>query len=209
MPHNSDPNRGIYDLVQACDYLSSGVEGWINQHTQQNGHAGFVLTGGKSITGFFDAFKKMDVNWGQVSLFLSDDRLVPDTDPASNEKQLKEMFLNEPKIGSQARYLSIKNSQEPTQDILESSVAILSMGLDGHVASLFSTDDLQGAGYLTYVSRPDYERVSLSYETLKGIGKKYIVVYGDQKIDFFRKINMHEFYLRDLFLSSEVVLVKG
>lgn len=209
MLHSSGHNPVLYDLSQARDYLGSGVSDWIWQHIKQSGHAGFMLTGGKSIACFFDSFKNMDVNWGQVSIFLSDDRLVSDTDPASNEKQLKDLFLNEPPIKDRASYISIKNAEEPSSEILESTVAILSMGADGHVASLFSPDDLQGPGCLTYVSRPDYQRVSLSYAALQAIGKVYIVVYGEQKIDFFKKINMDEFYLRDLFLSSEIVLVKG
>lgn len=204
MPQLSDRNLTICNLAQARDHLASGIEAWINQ---QGGRAGFVLTGGKSIAAFFDAFQKMGVDWERVSLFLSDDRLVSDTDPASNEKQLKELFLNEPKIGGSANYISIKNEQEPSRELLPSTVAVLSMGSDGHVASLFSAADLEAGSCLTYISRPDYERVSLSYAALRAIGKTYIIVYGAQKIDFFRKINMDEFYLKDLFSSSEIILV--
>lgn len=209
MLRNSRHSPEPYSLSDACVYLSSAVAVWLRQRIEQEGHAGLVLTGGKSITNFFDAFKEIDLDWGWVSLFLSDDRIVPDLHPASNETQLKELFLNKPEIGGRARYISIKNAERPDEDILKATVAILSMGADGHVASLFCTDDLQGYSCLTYVSRPDYDRVSLSYAALNAIGKKYIIVYGDQKIDFFRKINMDEFYLRELFLSSEIVLVTG
>lgn len=209
MSHNLRHSPIFDDLSQARDYLSSGIGAWLAQKIEQDGQAGLVLTGGRSIVGFFDSFKKMKLDWEHVHIFLSDDRLVPEMHPASNEKQLKDLFLTEPGIQDRAHYISIKNADEPTQEVLKSTVAVLSMGEDGHVASLFSQDDLQEDSCLTYVSRPDFKRVSLSYGALKAIGKVYIIVYGEQKIDFFRKINMDEFYLRDLFSSSEIVLVRG
>ncbi len=205
----SSHKPALYDLSQACAYIAAGVADWLGQRIGQDGHAALVLTGGKSITHFFESFRKIDLDWGQVNVFLTDDRMVPDGHPASNETQLKTLFLDSPEIAARPHYISIKSAQEPDSEALASAVVILSMGADGHVASLFSRDDLQGDGCLTHVSRPDYDRVSLSYAALQATGKKYIIVYGDQKIDFFRKINMDEFYLRELFLSAEIILVTG
>lgn len=206
--HLSYLDSELYDVPRACSYLSSAVMRGLERGLAQDGYASLVLTGGESITHFFKAFRQMDLDWSRINVFLTDDRMVSDSHPASNEAQLRRLFLDTSEIGARPRYLSIKNGEEPLYETLSSAIAVLSMGGDGHVASLFTPADLQGSGCLAYIARPDYDRVSLSYKTLQAIGKKYIIVYGTQKIEFLGKINMDDFYLGELFLSSEIIQVK-
>ncbi len=206
----------VYSLAEASAHLANEVEHLINNNMARAQKAGLILTGGSSIGHFFPALQKMNVAWNKLNITVSDERLVPKNDPASNEGNIYKNFFNDKNAAAKSRFISLQDNflqncdgeYEDIKAILPHSVAILSMGADGHVASLFTEDDLKGQADLTYVQRPDFKRVSLSYQSLLSIPKTYILVYGDNKLGFYKRINMNDFYLKELFIKSEIILIK-
>lgn len=205
-----------YSLHEACKYIAFNIQVRLQDQISRYNQAGLVLTGGSSIVNFLPEIQGIHIPWDKVTVFLSDDRLVDINDPASNERLLKVQFFNKKSMTEQTNFLSIRNiflaewenEYQKLSGILTHSVVVLSMGVDGHVASLFNLGDLQGESCLTYVTRVDFNRVSLSYKALLSASKVYLIVYGAQKIDFFEKLDVSKFYLRELFELSEVILVK-
>jgi len=204
------------NLEEARTYLSHAVEADLRGIIENKGYGTMVLTGGRSIQTFLPYLQKMNLPWEKLILLLSDDRLISSNGPDSNEYMIREKFLNKEFINENLLYLSIKEAyfrkkREEYKFIeksLEHSVMILSMGVDGHMASLFSKKDtLDDKETLTHVLRPDFERVSLSYSALM-LGKRtYIIVYGKEKIDYLNQLDVHQFYLKDLLMKSTVILV--
>ena len=215
MCYNLCVNQEVFNLNKATKYLSSLIEVDLQQQIVKNDTATLVLTGGNSIAHFFPELQKIQVLWCKVTLMLSDDRLVSVNDPASNESLIR-FFLNDKEIEKNIKYISIKarfleNREEQHYDIsakLKQAVVVLSMGQDGHIASLFDYNDLLGETSLKYVLRPDFKRITLSYNTILSAYKIYIIIYGNRKIDFFKKTNINNFYLKDLFLRAEIILIK-
>lgn len=203
-------------LETAQLYLSHSVESDLREIVKTTGFGTLVLTGGKSIQNFLPHLQKIEAPWDKLTLLLSDDRLVSSTMPDSNECMLKEKFLNENFSGNHPRYQSIKEAHlkdsqglyQSIEDSLKHSVVILSMGADGHLASLFSTKDIiSNEGILIKVTRPDFNRISLSYKALLMARRTYIIVYGQEKVDYFKRLDLHTYYLKELLTQSNVILV--
>lgn len=205
----------IFSLEEAKKYLSSQIEIDLQQQILRSNSAALVLPGGKSIVHFFSMLQQIQVPWNKITLMLSDDRLVAANDLESNEKLIKKHFLNKQEIKENITYISIKErfleKWENYYDIvtnLKKAIIILSMGQDGHVASLFAINDLSGEVGLKYISGADFKRVTLSYKAILSTYKIYIIVHGNKKIDFLKKTNINNFYLKELFILAEIILIK-
>jgi len=216
MLNNLQNKTNTFSLNSARQYISLCVEADLQELIKKNGHATLILTGGKSIVHFFSSIQKINISWVKIALILSDDRIVSSCNFNSNEKLINEKFLNKDVIKKNIDYFSIKEIffNEAAEQYnkfscaLKNSIAILSMGLDGHVASLFTKDDVSdNRAFLKLISRPDYDRISLSYQSLLRVKKTYIIVYGKKKIDYLNRLNIGQFYLKDLVLRSIMIFV--
>lgn len=55
----------------------------------------FGITGGRSVSGIFKLLKEKNIPWGNVHIFMLDERLVPIDDKESNFRLAKENFIDE------------------------------------------------------------------------------------------------------------------
>ena len=112
----------------------------------RDGKASLVLTGGQTIRPFLPAIAALPLPWNKISVILSDERWVDVNDNLSNEAQLRAHMFDHMIV--KPRYIGLKTSDnsprvgidilEPTvRDIMPFSAVLLSIGEDGHVASLF------------------------------------------------------------------------
>lgn len=134
-------------LGDATTFVASAIQNTLSKDILEKGEASLILTGGTTIRPFLKVLTTIDISWQKVWVFLSDERWVPITDDRSNEKQLREFFLNHLKV--KPRFVSLKTNHETPaegsvhleshlQDVaLPITCALLSVGEDGHVASLF------------------------------------------------------------------------
>lgn len=145
--------RDFPSLSEAISFVCSTVQLSLQRDIKEKGQASLILTGGQTVRPFLEALKTLDIPWEKVWVMLSDERWVPVTDEMSNERQLRELFLNH--LKSLPRYVSLKtNHASPVEAILhlESritdiprplSCGLLSIGDDGHIASLFPSEALK------------------------------------------------------------------
>jgi 6-phosphogluconolactonase len=127
-----------------------------------------VVTGGRSPGPVYDRLAQIDLGWSRVTLTLSDDRFVGLDSPDSNERLVRERLLQG--RAAAAKLVPLKgDGRTPAADaaaiepairaLVPFDAALLGMGDDGHIASLFpSTPDLAAA------LDPDGERFAVGVE---------------------------------------------
>jgi 6-phosphogluconolactonase len=145
---NSDPPATRFsDLESLSKTLATQVAAALGAAIAARGLASLVVSGGKSPLRLFEHLRAADLDWSRVCIALADERWVDPSDPASNEKLVRDVLLQE--RAAKARFLGLKNAA-PTPDIGAVSAwetfarvprpfdtVLLGMGDDGHTASLF------------------------------------------------------------------------
>ena len=119
------------------------------------GHACLAATGGRSPGPVYDRLSRTELDWGRVSVTLSDDRFVPATDPRSNTALVRQRLLVE--RAAAAAFVPLYTAAPTPQIAAEAAeplvsalspfdIVLLGMGEDGHVASLIPGSSVLTAG---------------------------------------------------------------
>lgn len=165
------------------------------------GHASLIGAGGRSPAPVYDALQDADLDWGRVTVSLSDDRFLPPTSPDSNERLVRERLLQG--RAAAATFLPLyANAPSPAAaaDIAEPHVRALApfdmlflgMGEDGHVASLIPgspvmDEGLDPAGHRFVigvpagVGSPPVARISLTLPALLRARATLVIIRGAVK----------------------------
>jgi 6-phosphogluconolactonase len=87
---------------------------------------------------FFETLSRFDVPWSRVTITLVDERQVPESNPRSNARLVRDNLLQNSAAGAQFVPL-FKNPDAENIGTLD--VVVLGMGNDGHTASFFPGGD--------------------------------------------------------------------
>lgn len=142
-----------------------------------------AVPGGSTPVAIFDKLSTMDLPWSDLTLMLTDDRIVAKDHQASNFGKLTKAFAD-----SDANLIELTDGMTPPR----ADLVWVGMGADGHIASLFPTMQapVQGdeASPLVVRTVPDplpseapFERLSLNMAALIDTNAIIIVVRGDDK----------------------------
>ena len=101
--------------------------------------------------------------WDAVDFIPTDERNVPDNHPRRNDKMLRET------LGDNARVLPLESFLK-SEDAPKIDFAILGMGEDGHIASIFP-DGIN----------PPEARLTLPLETFIAVDKAVLLITGKNK----------------------------
>lgn len=171
-----------------------------------------VLTGGGTGIGMLAELRRSParaaVDWSRLHVWFGDERHLPLGDPERNETRAREALLDHvdldpdrlhgvPAAGSErggtpeeaaAAYADeLRRHRRPGDriDVPRFDIAILGMGPDGHVASLFPEHPgLHASGATTGVRgapKPPPDRVSLTFDALRAATEVWFPVAGDDK----------------------------
>lgn len=149
-------------LAQAA---AAAVQAALSAAIAERGAAVLVATGGRSPAPVYDLLAQAPLDWGSVTVTLSDDRFVPPTSPESNERLVRERLLVAKAASAQFTPLSfdVANVKEAAlraepgvKALAPYDVMLLGMGEDGHVASLIPGSPVMDEGM-----NPDGERFCL------------------------------------------------
>jgi 6-phosphogluconolactonase len=145
--HSEPPAVKFSDIEALSRALAHQIAAGLRTAIATRGLASLVVSGGKSPTRLFELLRAEELDWSAVCVALADERWVDPSDPASNEKLVRDVLLNGP--AAKARFLGLKNAA-PTPDMGAVSAwetfarvprpfdaVVLGMGDDGHTASLF------------------------------------------------------------------------
>ncbi|HSF03280.1 MAG TPA: 6-phosphogluconolactonase [Solirubrobacterales bacterium] len=157
------------------------------------------LAGGTTPRAAYERLATLVDDWEGVELWLGDERLVPPDDPESNYRLLAETLLES---GALAHAVPTHGSAEEAASayareirrrvpagpdgVPELDVALLGLGEDGHVASLFPRApalDARGEVCIAVhdAPKPPPDRVSLTLDVLRGARSMIVLAVGEGK----------------------------
>ncbi len=181
-------------MIDVANKLAGELTSCLMNHE----HASFAVPGGTTPGPMFESLCAADLEWGRVHVMLTDERWVPETDPRSNTRLLKETLLTN--RASAARFVPFYVDGETPQGAaprlsatllpeLPISVLLLGMGSDMHTASLFpGADGLDAAldddaPAVMPITQPgtNERRVTLTAPVLEGAMTTHVLVTGAEK----------------------------
>jgi 6-phosphogluconolactonase len=139
------------DAADMFRSLADDIVARLTEGVSSRGSASFVASGGTTPGDLYDALAQRDPPWDRVSVTLSDERWVPPTSDASNEKLIRTRLMQGNASG--ARFVPMKTAQPHPRDAEAAvsaalsamprpfDVTLLGMGDDGHTASMFPGSD--------------------------------------------------------------------
>ena len=156
-----------------------------------NGHASFVVCGGNSPLPLYNNLSKKDLDWSKVSIFLGDDRVVPEDHADSNNYLIHHNLLQN--NAASASFYSLIDLKISIEDIKRPfDVVLLGLGNDGHFASLFPAqlnnpkafDILASPSLITSdqeLGSPCYKRISMNLSLLMDTKRCILLVPNQDK----------------------------
>jgi 6-phosphogluconolactonase len=203
---NSDPPATKFaDSDVLSRTLSSRLAANLTAGIAARGLASLVVSGGNSPRKLFELLRAESLDWSRVCVALADERWVDPSDPASNEKLVRDVLLQD--SAAAARFIGLKNGA-PTPDLGAVSAwetfarvprpfdaVVLGMGDDGHTASLFPrSPNLASALNLAAVAgcvgmwspEAPHPRLSLNLSALLDSRRIVLLITGAQKWNTYR-----------------------
>ncbi len=176
--------------------LTDAFEGWASQAPARS----CALSGGSTALMFLGALGNAQVDWSRISLFWVDERAVPPEDPDSNYGMAHRVLLGplghtaprafrmpaeQADLGEAAVHYDQILARELRGGPLD--LAILGVGEDGHICSLFPGHRaLTAEGRVVAVDdapKPPPRRLSLTLAYLEQTRQIWVVVIGSRKRD--------------------------
>jgi 6-phosphogluconolactonase len=198
---NAEPPAVRYpDLDTLSLKLAAGIAADLAAAIEARGTASLVVSGGRSPVKMFERLRTLTIDWSRVYVALADERWVDPSDPASNERLVRDALLKD--AAAAARFTGLKNERATPElgaGLAWSTfdgvprpfdVLVLGMGDDGHTASLFpdspnlqlGLDEAAAAGCIGMRSPIAPEaRLSLNLPALLDSRRIVILITGESK----------------------------
>ena len=165
------------------------------------------LAGGSSLDLLYEKLVKKNIDWSKFTLTLIDERCVSINDSFSNFGNLKRRFIDyvypKPKtlqlykVGTNLNDYLAKVENKLINNILPFDIIVISIGNDGHVASIFpDLDDLtlenliyEGSfGMLKSIKTNSsiHSRITMNISTLSKSSFVYLILPTKIKVNIFR-----------------------
>lgn len=174
----------------------------IRECVASKGRAVVAVPGGRSVAAIFNHLREQDLPWGQLYVFLLDERLVPPSHEESNYRLVEEQLaLVAPPGMLQAFPL---HPQEPQKGVAKYNnklqrhggrfdIVLASSGEDGHIASLFPhhpSIDNYDSGYILVndAPKPPPGRMSASRKLISQADTGILLCFGSAKAGALRNI---------------------
>ena len=178
--------------------LANILAGELADFIRRDGHASFCVPGGTTPGPIFDILSGVDLDWGNIAVFLNDERWVAEDNPRSNTALIRHRLIRGK--AAAATLIPLHADSEMPEDSLDTlseglaphlpiSVLLLGMGTDMHTASLFPgadrlADALAPHAPILLPMRADAAgepRVTLTARVLKDAMSCHILITGADK----------------------------
>ncbi len=193
MIFNEYPDRELMFLA-----VANKVAGELGDFLRRQERASLCVPGGTTPGPIFDVLSDVELDWGRVGVFLSDERWLPETAPRSNTRLIRErLMVNK---AAEATLVPMHLDTATPEQALEAltaglepwlpiSVLILGMGADMHTASLFPgadrlADAMDSRAPMLMPMRAagaDEPRLTLTAPVLAGAMSTHLVIFGPEK----------------------------
>ena len=170
----------------------------IGKFIQDNEKFSLGLSGGSTPRFFYQNFANTYQENSDISLWTIDDRHVPLNDEISNQRMINEIFSK-----TKMNILELQFNENPNMSADEYSKlvlskiqnfnsAILGVGDDGHIASLFPNTTAMNNKSIGFVANEvnilSKWRITSTFELLSNIENVYLLVTGENKSDILKEI---------------------
>ena len=189
------PDRELM-MFSLADTLASELAAAL----RRNEMVSFCVPGGTTPGPVFDVLSGVSLDWDRVTVFLNDERWVPETSERSNGRLLRQRLLTGKAAAARfvPLYAGTPDPEASLDDLCEAirphlpiSVLLLGMGADMHTASLFPGADRldealsADAPILLPMRAPGAgePRVTLTAPVLAGAMSCHILITGQEKRD--------------------------
>ena len=166
----------------------------------ERGRFAIAVPGGSVATTFFPRLARAAIEWPRVHVFWADERAVPPDDPESNYAVARQLWL-EPagvpgecvhRMRGEADDLSTeaRTHEQGLRGVLGDpprlDVALLGVGPDGHVASLFPghpvlEETIRAVAVVEDAPKPPPRRLTLTLPVLSGARLVVVAAFGAAK----------------------------
>ena len=189
-------------ICNSADEVFSKVALDFTNHVKRaiasNGSCHFVLSGGQSIAKIISLIDVAQIKWDSVTISLADERCVPIGDVERNDVAIHRALVS--RITTRGpKFLSIPAELGPIEAANEYEsiisrhapvdIALLGVGEDGHIASLFSahSNNMDSRNVIPVLDspKPPQHRVSLSFSHLRSVPRRIIPLTGHNKRGLF------------------------
>lgn len=187
------PDRELMMLA-----LADAIAARLAEAVSRDGRASLCVPGGTTPGPIFDTLSGVPMDWSAVSVFLNDERWVPETSPRSNTALLRARLLRG--RAAAATLVPMHADTDTPEEAIDAlamgiaphlpiTVLLLGMGTDMHTASLFPGADRLAealspqAPVLLAMRAADAgePRVTLSARVLKGAMTTHLLITGPEK----------------------------
>jgi len=182
--------------------ITSSFEEWarLRQSSVAAGPASCALSGGATALIFLGALRSANVDWRKITLFWADERAVSPDDPESNYGLAERMLLSPlgakaprairmpadaPNLDQAAQWYDDALATELEDNPLD--LAILGIGEDGHICSLFpghkalTQNDLRAVA-VEDAPKPPSRRLTLTMRFVLQTKQIWVIAIGPRKL---------------------------
>jgi len=156
------------------------------------------LSGGSTPKFFYELFAEKYKDYSNIYLWTVDERHVKINDEKSNQRMINSIFSNsnlniiEYSYEENPGHSAKKYTNNVFKKVDKFNAAILGVGEDGHIASLFPDTTALNAKEKSFVQNEvnilTKWRVTCTFELLKDIEQVYLLVTGENKREIIEKI---------------------
>ncbi|MBS0424899.1 MAG: 6-phosphogluconolactonase [Proteobacteria bacterium] len=188
--------RRVYPDIESLSQGFADFAATVLQNTlAHKPQATLVVPGGNTPRHYLPALAKCQLPWDRITVTLSDERWVDVNNEQSNERLVKHYLMQH--LPENTRFVSLKTAHDNPFDAIGTlhqrldslplpvNLAVLGLGEDGHIASLFPgmNPDLLSAHHCIAVAPPIAPslRMSLSLKLLAESEQIVLVVTGESK----------------------------
>jgi 6-phosphogluconolactonase len=185
----------LAELQAAC---SAEFQGQAAGTIARRGTFIVALTGGSVAPAFFPALATLPVDWSRIEIFWIDERAVPPDHPDSNYALASKLLLTPARVPAARIHRmcgelpDLDQAARRASDELRSiagdpprlDLALLGVGADGHIASIFPGRSSARADPVIPVydsPKPPARRLTLAFPVLAGAGIVIVIALGAAK----------------------------
>ena len=197
----SSPRIIVSPSAELPDEFARRVANVATEAVRARGQFSIALSGGSIAPALLPTLGAADIPWKSTSVFWIDERAVPPDDPESNFGSALSLLSETP--AARARFHPMESHEDlafsaraysatlvrelGTPPVLD--VAMLGVGPDGHVASLFPGHVQPREEWVVaelHSPKPPSKRLTLTFETLAAARLICVVVLGADKASLVR-----------------------
>lgn len=179
------------EWVSACAQL---IWEEIKNSCREKGYCNIVLTGGRSAESIYRKWRDLYITKKEkLNVYFGDERCVPSNDLDSNYRMVVDSMVNKETQENISIFPILGDADNKENEAaryeavlpLEIDILLLSIGEDGHIASIFPKSEavFEKARRMMVINGPKkpYERISITPNVIHSAGKIFCFGQGSAK----------------------------